>query len=492
MICPNAGCGRDGAPAPGKPCAITWAPWCGVSESLRCRPDHGEHPTALGRADMDAFLNRLAFLEQSKQISADARIRAAREVRQVLTHIRALGLTRPGGLAAGLGEDFALHLSDIPAEPEPGEPDRDLPPEIMRQICTHLGMLSSPQMRTGIELAIDTGRRPEEICTLSFDCLARDKDGLPVLVYDDHKAHRPGRRLPISEHTAALIIAQQQRVRTRYPHTPLSELKLLPTDRRNPDGRQAITGFSLAFAHRSWTSRMPVLHTADGIESGKRKIVLYAYRHTYAQRHADAGVSIDVLRELMSHRKLDTTKQYYRVGEQRRREAVDRVAAMPFDRHGNRIWRQAQALLDSEHARRAIGEIAVPFGICAEPSNVAAGGNACPFRFRCAGCDHFRTDISYLPDLQAYLDDLLRNRERLLATNAIDDWARTEAMPSEEEISRIRRLINRITSGLDELTSEQRAQLEQAVTVIRRHRTVMLGMPRVRQILPDLRPEHTA
>jgi hypothetical protein len=87
-----------------------------LSESLRCRPDHGEHPTALGRADMDAFLNRLAFLEQSKQISADARIRAAREVRQVLTHIRALGLTRPGGLAAGLGEDFALHLSDIPAE----------------------------------------------------------------------------------------------------------------------------------------------------------------------------------------------------------------------------------------------------------------------------------------------------------------------------------------------------------------------------------------
>lgn len=40
-----------------------------------------------------------------------------------------------------------------------------------------------------------------------------------------------------------------------------------------------------------------------------------------------------------------------------------------------------EALLDSEHARRAIGDIAVPFGICAEPSNVAAGGHACPFPF---------------------------------------------------------------------------------------------------------------
>jgi len=113
----------------------------------------------------------------------------------------------------------------------------------MRQICTHLAALTSPQMRTGIELAIDTGRRPEEICTLSFDCLTRDKDGLPVLVYDDHKAHRPGRRLPISEHTAALITVQQQRVRARYPHTPVGELTLLPTDRRNPHGRQAITAF---------------------------------------------------------------------------------------------------------------------------------------------------------------------------------------------------------------------------------------------------------
>jgi integrase len=463
-----------------------------LSESLRARTDRGEYPTALGRADMDGFLNRLAFLESAGRISADARIRACREVRQVLTRIRAMGLTRPGALAAGLGEDFAVSVSDIPAEPEPAEPGRDLPLEIMRQLCAQLDALASPQMRTGIELAIDTGRRPEEIATLRFDCLARDADAGPVLVYDNHKAQRPGRRLPISEHTAALITAQQQRVRAHYPHTPVAELTLLPTDRRNPDGRHAITGFSLAFAHRTWITRLPVLRTADGIEFDKRKIVLYAYRHTYAQRHADAGIGIDVLRELMSHRKLDTTKQYYRVGEGRRREAVDRVAAMQFDRHGNRTWRQAQALLDSEHARRSIGEVAVPFGVCAEPSNVSAGGNACPFRFRCAGCDHFRTDVSYLPDLQAYLDDLLRNRERLLATSGLDDWARTEATPSEEEISRIRRLIARISAGLDELTPDEREQITHAVAVVRRHRTMTLGMPRVRQVLSDLYPERTA
>ena len=219
---------------------------------------------------------------------------------------------------------------------------------------------------------------------------------------------------------------------------------------------------------------------------------MYAYRHTYAQRHADAGIPADVLRELMDHRLLDATRQYYRVGETRRRQAVDRVAVMQFDRHGNRTWQQAKALLDSEHVRRAVGEVAVPFGVCAEPSNVKAGGQSCPFRFRCAGCDHFRTDVSYLPDLQAYLDDLLRSKERLLAASELDEWAKADALPSEEEIIRIRRLITRINAGLGELTAAERDQIDQAIAVVRRHRAVMLGMPRIRQALPSLRPGRTA
>jgi hypothetical protein len=196
-----------------------------------------------------------------------------------------------------------------------------------------------------------------------------------------------------------------------------------------------------------------------------------------------------VLRELMDHRVLDTTKLYYRVGEKRRRAAVDRLASLHFDRHGKRIWATAQTLLDSEYARRAVGEVSVPFGTCREPSNVAAAGHACPFRFRCVGCDHFRTDASYLPDLTAYLDDLLRTRERLTAALAaapgqdttdggIDRWAAADAMPSDDEITRLRALIRRVTVGLDDLAAAERAEIDEAVAVVRRHRTVMLGMPR--------------
>ncbi|MGH3305552.1 MAG: hypothetical protein ACRDOK_28585 [Streptosporangiaceae bacterium] len=97
---------------------------------------------------------------------------------------------------------------------------------------------------------------------------------------------------------------------------------------------------------------------------------------TFAQRHADAGVPIDVLAELLDHRNLNVTRCYYRVGEDRRREAAGKVTALSFDRHGNRIWRDAAALLESAHARYTVGEVAVPYGRCTEPSNVPAAAPA--------------------------------------------------------------------------------------------------------------------
>ncbi|MCF3105733.1 transposase [Streptomyces roseoverticillatus] len=100
--------------------------------------------------------------------------------------------------------------------------------------------------------------------------------------------------------------------------------------------------------------------------------------------------------------------------------------------------------------------------------------------------------MSYLPDLEAYLADLLRNRERLAAFVDADAWAKSEAVPSDEEIARVRRLVQRLRTDLDELTDEDRAQVQEAVVLDRRGRTVSLGMPRIPQPRPDLRPSRTA
>ncbi|MEU1458438.1 tyrosine-type recombinase/integrase [Streptomyces avermitilis] len=195
----------------------------------------------------------------------------------------------------------------------------------MRQLCANLDSLetvSSPDVRTAIELIIDTGRRPNEICKLPWQCLDRESDGSPILVYDNTKNLRHARRLPIPGATAALIIKQQQRARARFPNTPTDKLKLFPASLANPHGTKATTYEWVSAKHRASVKNLPdflvpTVIVEDGnrvttmLPFDKNKIYPYAYRHTYAQRHADAGVPQDVLQSLMDHREASTTQRYY-------------------------------------------------------------------------------------------------------------------------------------------------------------------------------------
>ncbi|MGH3305870.1 MAG: hypothetical protein ACRDOK_30270 [Streptosporangiaceae bacterium] len=113
----------------------------------------------------------------------------------------------------------------------------------------------------------------------------------------------------------------------------------------------------------------------------------------------------------------------------------------------------------------------MPFGICTEPVNVKAHGQACPFRHQCFGCTHFRSDPSFLPELRAYLTRLLADKERLrAAVPELEDWARKTAVPSAEEIASLRRIIDRCEELVEELAGDERAAVEEAVIVLRRAR----------------------
>ena len=104
-------------------------------------------------------------------------------------------------------------------------------------------------------------------------------------------------------------------------------------------------------------------------------------RHCYAQRHADNGTPPDVLRDLMGHDSMQTTLAYYRVTEKRVRSAWEDVSRHQFDGQGLPVLTAVAGLLADEHTRLRVGQVAVPFGICTEPSNVKAGGHACPYKF---------------------------------------------------------------------------------------------------------------
>ncbi|MFE9331310.1 hypothetical protein [Streptomyces sp. NPDC006925] len=218
-------------------------------------------------------------------------------------------MTRPGEILAALPDVFALRRHDMPPVVTEEGPGRALPKEILNQLCERLPTLDqirdgSDDARAAIEVLVDTGRRPDDIGCLPWDCLETDEHGKSVLVYTDFKNNRVGCRLPIPDSTAEIIVRQKKAIRARFPDTELSELVLFPRPRQNSEGTQPFRMQHIGNVHRCWVNAMPPLLLADGTEFPKLEGVPYSYRHSYAQRHADAGTLPDVLRELMGHRSL--------------------------------------------------------------------------------------------------------------------------------------------------------------------------------------------
>jgi integrase len=464
------------------------------SEHLQRRPDGGTEPSALGRRDIEAFLARLGHLHQAGTLSASARDRTIHTVAKFLRDCREMGLTQPCRELASLPDDVVIRAAERPATTRrDDEVGKALPHEVIAQLLEPASLavleaLAGPTLTAAVELAAGVGRRTAELCSLAFDCLDYDDhldtDGehqrSPVLVHDMPKVDKIGCRLPIHEREALIIRAQQARIAAQFPTTPPRLLALFPRPLTNPDGTRPLRTAQLQRTMRQWVNALPRLDAPERDTAGnpvpfpRDAITPYAFRHTFAQRHADAGTPVDTLKELLGHDTVRTTLGYYRVTAKRKREAQNRLGPLQLDRAGRLVRPGVDGLVEAERLREDVGQVAVPFGICTEPTNVAAGGHACPFRHRCSGCEYFRTDPSFQPELRAYLAQLLADRERLTtAIPALAEWARRDAVPSHEEIDAVRRLVRANDQALDALDERDWHAVEEAIAVIRKHRATL-------------------
>jgi integrase len=471
------------------------------SAYLARRPDGGHHPAALTKNDIASLLAGLRVSVNQGTLSAYMHTKTVGFLRQFLRGCRDLELDRYGGPLAGLARSVLVARDEIPPLPDTNPDDEigdAIPDAVLAQLLDHTNLaILRPDARRRFLIGLEVGRRPSELCRLRFDCLAYDQrlnqstgatEAVPVLVYDMAKVNASGCRLPIHAHTARLIADQQAAVRARFPDTPQSELVLFPALQRHQNGRRPISANTWASELRAWVDRLELfegwLDTEGGLHlqldaTGKRvafnpaRIVPYALRHTYAQRHINAGTPVEVLKDLMGHDKMDTTSGYYRITSHRKRDAIGRVLPLQVNASGARLG-IVDRVGPSDLSRYALSQIAVPMGNCIEPSNVRAQGRACNFRYKCFGCAHFRTDPSYLTELRAHLTKLLAGRERLAAAVPdLAEWARHEAAPSDDEIDTVRRLVSACEDTLGKLGPDDRRGIEQAIQVLRQHRAAL-------------------
>ena len=92
--------------------------------------------------------------------------------------------------------------------------------------------------------------------------------------------------------------------------------------------------------------------------------------------------------------------------------------------------------------------------------------------------DHMHADVS-----EVVLGQILT------AATGLDTWARDQAAPADQEITVIRQLISRIKGDISGLSPDDRARIDAAVAVVRKHRAVSIGMPRLRPAAQSLTSE---
>ena len=116
--------------------------------------------------------------------------------------------------------------------------------------------------------------------------------------------------------------------------------------------------------------------------------------------------------------------------------------------------------------REQLSWVAVPMGKCAEPTNVRAGGAACPIRYQCAGCPHFDSDPSYLPELRAHADQLRREREAMITAGAAE-WVVANVTAQLEVIIGH---VHRHEALLERLPADERSAIDDASSTVRQLR----------------------
>ena len=461
-----------------------------LSAVLASGPGGGQDPAVLGRADIERFLARVRsprFSVGGKALGAKAKAALVEECALMLREARELGLVPT------VGATFAFRRGDRSPRNTEEPPGRALPATVIAQLDANLELLAAVPGAAGLtrvptlgvlgenagEMAVliyqllkGTGRRVGEIASLRLDCLQVDEHGKDVLVYDNHKAARMGRRLPLADsELVAAVRAQQAWVRDRFAAAPPERLWLLPRPHKNADGTNHIDTNLINAWLRAWIARIdridagPLDTHGEPVPFDRSAITPHAFRHTYAQTLADQGVPAPVLRDLMDHRSLSTTLGYYRVGDARKRAAMEVLARHTIDNRG--ITRPVQGEPSAvTHLREHLAWVAVPMGKCSEPTNVRAGGQACPIRYQCAACPHFESDPSYLPELRAYADDLRKEREAMLAADAAD-WAVQHVARQLEVITSHIRNHEAIVDGLP---GDERAAIEDASATLRKAR----------------------
>ena len=463
------------------------------SEVLSKRRDRGMDSTKLGQRDADRVAKRMAG-----ESDEDGRLlnRAYRMSNyNIFFRIVEQGVHLE--LIKGLPHTFARSKKHVFHQAErrtrESKDSKSLPDSVLRTLDANIDLLGkgrrhylmnetqvTAMWRIIYQLMRDTGRRPIEICALRTDCIGGTADE-PVLRWYSYKMGRPGRDLPI-ELALAREVREWLSIREALSIPKASRPYLFPAV-TEVSAEPYLRPSYFALTLRLWVRSIPFIGSGtvddngNEVEFDRSNIYPYSFRHTWAQRHADSGTEIEVLADLLDHEGLDTVGVYYRVSDKRKRSAIAKVAQHTFDHRG-----KPRSTVDPSTYQ--LRSLAVPYGNCTEPANVKSGGQTCPIRFQCSGCGFYRPDASHLVAIEQEIHDLRQNYEQALAMD-VEPYV---LQSIEGQIASYGRIVAEMKKSIEAMTAEERNNLLEAATIMRRIRAGQLPQLKIEPVTRSRTP----
>ena len=268
---------------------------------------------------------------------------------------------------------------------------RALAAHVMAQVedPANLGRWASPACPLITIILIRCGLRISSAVTLPPDCVVTDAGGAPYLRYCNTKMKREA-LVPIDEELRAMIAAQQDRNKERWPAgTPV----LFPRPHSNIDGTRPLSTSSYRSGLRTWLERCDIRD-----EHGQPvKLTPHQWRHTLGTTLINQDVPQHVVQKILDHDSPDMTAHYARLSDTTVREHWEKARKVGATGQPVRISPDGP-LGEAAWARHRLSRAtqALPNGYCQLPLV-----QTCPHANSCLTCPMFVTTAEFLPQHQA-------------------------------------------------------------------------------------------
>ena len=250
--------------------------------------------------------------------------------------------------------------------------------------------MASPACQLITVILIRCGLRIASAVTLPADCVVTDADSAPYLRYSNTKMKREA-LVPIDEEITAMIAAQQQRNRERWP---AGNPVLFPRPHSNFDGTRPLSTSSYRSALRIWLQRCDIRD-----EHGQPvRLTPHQWRHTLGTTLINRDVPQHVVQKILDHDSPEMTAHYARLSDATIRahwEKARKVGATgqpvrisPDGPLGDAAWTSHQLSRATQ---------ALPNGYCQLPAV-----KTCPHANACLTCPMFVTTAEFLPRHRAH------------------------------------------------------------------------------------------